>query len=557
MSNDIKKLLVRDNRLHVQDKINFAVFQGAQNLTKQQYKNNSVSTTSVTFNIQVPSEQTMIDRRVFLESTIVFKLAAPDANVPNGKVLFDYGRSAGFGPFPLHQCMQTQSVTINSATVTQNIKDNISVLLRMLKEEDLAYYNSYSPSAPDNYFSYVDALAAINNPLGGYQNSALGKVLPRGAFQIISTGKDANLNNDQIVAPNVGCGACYVKAKFIEPLMISPFIYNPSLDMDCSALYGVQNLSMNFTLGDANRAIRCAVAGVNATLDSVSDDTKLLFTFMTPKPSQLLPAQNVLKYYECPRFITKLAKLGQAVQTGSATSSSIQLNQIPQFLWVFVRKIISSQRPDDADSFYPITSCNIQFNNLQGILSSATQADLYRMSVENGYNTNWQEWNGKAQVYNNGAVNNLRTVGGALCLMFGKDIQLTEDFYSIGSLGNFNLEVKVNFENPYYNLADPDLELVLVPMNVGAFVTSKGVSNVYTGLLTKQDVLDANAGEAVSENEVKRFVGGAFTEKAMGLLNKALESAPAVLKTVCKVQDIMGSGKTGAGSSGGMARRLK
>lgn len=566
MSADLKKMLVRDNRLHVSDKVNFAIFQGGQNVSKQAFKANTATTNSITFNIQVPSEQTLIDRRVYLEATVTFKIVAQTFNdFPLGEVLFQYGRKSGFSPFPLHQMINNQSATINSATTTQNLRDNLSILLKMLSAEDLAYYNSYTPTALDTYAFYNDGVGANNNVLGGYQNNALGKVLPRGAFIIEAVGSNEDCTVNQIVNDGVtaACKTAYVRAKFFEPLMLSPFIYNPNLDIDCSAMYGVQNMSFNFTLADGNRSIRTVFPNCTASIAKISENCNLNFTFLTAKPSQLLPAQNVLKYYEIPRYPNVIPAIGLNTASSSYTSSSLQLNQIPQYLFIAVRKPVNTQKPNDADVFYPIKKVSIQFNNLQGILSNANQVDLYRMTCENGVQTNWLEYSGQAVSYPNLSFINgqpqglIKTTGSPLCLMMGKDIQITEDYYTIGSLGNFNLQVSCEFDNPYVGVENPQLEMVIFPMNVGTWVNSKGISNYYTGLITKQDALDASSGEAMSENEVKRYVGGAFGDRAMGLLSKALENAPGVLKTVCKVQDALGSGKTGAGLSGGMARRLK
>ena len=79
---------------------------------------------------------------------------------------------------------------------------------------------------------------------------------------------------------------------------------------------------------------------------------------------------------------------------------------------------------------------------------------------------------------------------GSLCVLeFGSDIELP-DYYAPGSLGNFNLQFNVVFEN-YSLQAITDYQLVVITMNSGVFVTEKGQSSVYTGILTKQDVLEA------------------------------------------------------------------
>lgn len=49
-----EKVLVKDDRLMVTDKINYAVNKGGQNVTSSQFNAISASTSSHTYNIQVP-----------------------------------------------------------------------------------------------------------------------------------------------------------------------------------------------------------------------------------------------------------------------------------------------------------------------------------------------------------------------------------------------------------------------------------------------------------------------------------------------------------------------
>jgi hypothetical protein len=49
-----EKVLVKDDRLDVSDKIKYAVMKGGQNMTSAQFNAISQSTSSHTYNIQVP-----------------------------------------------------------------------------------------------------------------------------------------------------------------------------------------------------------------------------------------------------------------------------------------------------------------------------------------------------------------------------------------------------------------------------------------------------------------------------------------------------------------------
>ena len=92
----------------------------------------------------------------------------------------------------------------------------------------------------------------------------------------------------------------------------------------------------------------------------------------------------------------------------------------------------------------------------------------------------------------------------------GKDINITEDYYAPGSIGNFVLNFTVSCEN--YGAAIPNVELVLIAVNSGAFACERGTSSTYTALLTKNDVLEASQQEYFTSSDVKRMVGSGFLD---------------------------------------------
>jgi hypothetical protein len=54
MSSDFSKVLVKDDRLMVSDKLNYAVYKGGQNMTVNTFNAISKSNSQLVFNIQVP-----------------------------------------------------------------------------------------------------------------------------------------------------------------------------------------------------------------------------------------------------------------------------------------------------------------------------------------------------------------------------------------------------------------------------------------------------------------------------------------------------------------------
>ena len=167
--------------------------------------------------------------------------------------------------------------------------------------------------------------------------------------------------------------------------------------------------------------------------------------------------------------------------------------------------------------------------------SSFTQQDLYKMSVRNGVNQSWQEFSGYANgAMAGGALTHIPTSGSVLCLEFGTDIQLSEDYLSQGSLGSYQLSLRVNVLNQDIDgnggANDYIPELMIITQTSGIMCNEKGTCSTFLGLLTKSDVLEASTQQPYSRSHVKRLVGGGFFDSLKSIagkvLPKALELAP-------------------------------
>jgi hypothetical protein len=553
MSADFEKVLVKDARLDVSDSIKYAVIKGGQNVTMAQYKAISATNNQIVFNIQVPSEQTIIDRRVLLQTELTLTVQSSNNTAQKGCY---YGIYSALASFPLHQLMTVMSATINNNTVSINIRDVLPAMIRLLDSGDLVCFNSSTPTFADTAVSYSPDLCggALPHPNGSYWGSNEASVIHRGAMAPISySGPTAD--------------GVYYKETFTwlltEPLLLSPFFF-ANLKANNQGFYGIQNMNIVLNVGDTARVFR-SIVGESASWSKPSpsleggtqlnettkvyagnkevggayfNNTQLLLNFLTPHPSDMLPARNIVPFYELPRYITPwsanpnpLTISGLSVgelSTFTVRTQSLQLNQIPDKLIIYVRKNISLQSWGDADVCFPIDNVVVNFNNNSGILASAKQVDLWQMSRNNGLQENWHEFKGLAvggaayELPDSGASAACKvfsTVGSYLVLEFGKDIQLTEDFYAAGSLGNFNLQVNITCQNnrPYYlktgDSYENNVEAVLITMNSGVFVCERGTSSTYTGILTKQDVLEASQQDHYTGDDVERMVGGGFFDK--------------------------------------------
>ena len=568
MSADIKKVLVKDDRLNCTDQITYAVMKGGQSMNPAAFQAVSASNSSHVFNIACPSETTLVDRRVLYTSTVILKIVG---TAPAGQFLINYGITDSLAPFPLHQLINVMSAVVNNNSVSLNVRDVLPALLRFNDRRELSRYNGYAPVAFDSYHSYADGVGAMNNSLGAWQNTSDNDLVMRGAWVLDGYGTDVNASNSTLAVSTGAEQTVYVKFTVAEPLLISPFIScNPSSNNQ--SFYGIQNMTFTFSMGDASRVWRTASGFAKTVSVQSYSNTQLLFNFLTPHPSDLLSSRNVVPYQEFPRYITSFGSSLANLATFTFKSSSLQLNQIPDKLIMFVRKSMGSQTSADSDSFLALSGTNplsINFNNVSGILSSASQYDLYRYSVENGSNQSWYEFSGFANLANNatGVGRKVPTVGAMLVLEFGKDIPLQEDYYAPGSLGAFQLQVNLNCVNQG-TASIATQELVIITMNSGCFVCERGASSTFTGLLTKSDVLEVSAQAPYYQSDAKRMVGGGWLDTLKSVIGRILPVLAPIAKSYLEKQGTMGNvaskvigalgyGQSGGGASGGKKKLME
>ena len=589
-SNDFNTIHVIDDRLKFWDSANYAVKTGGQSITTSVFNAQSASVNSHSFQIQVPSKDTVIDRRIMWTSTVVLRVdGVPEVDTK----LVRMGYNFALAPFPLHQLCSTIQCQINANSLSTNVKDILPAILKLYDRPTLNSFNATTPVQPDGaYANYTDGYLGVdygcnpsipcnNNTLADYNFGSMhNDYVPRGSFKIDRVG---NTFVDGVVggAQQTGNGGHNVRTTYIqftvtEPLVaLSPWTFTNETS---GGLYGITNLTftMNMDASDRCRALRWSNlfkygAGAATTCQVVGySKSSLTMTFITPQSTQVLSPRCIVPYMEMPRFITSAPSI-PAGQERDITLNTIALNNIPDMLIIFVRKRLSDQTGADSDFFLPIKGITMNFNNNSGILSGVPEYVLYEISRQNGLNANYQEWSGYATRNIPGQLagdDNLRvsTCGAPLILQFGKDIQLPS-YLAPGSIGNYNLQFTLTVIN--HLAVDINPELVVITVNSGIFVCHSGSSSVFTGLLSRSDVLDCSQTAPVGHQDIRRLVGSGFMDKLRAIGHHSFRAlkklAPHVLPIAKKLLAESGNeyakhganalGMMGYGKSGSALRR--
>jgi len=639
MSNDFKKILVKDPRLMVTDSLNYAVCKGGQNVTHVRMPAISATPNALNFVIPFPSESTVLDREVFLNtqtdyyitfgsaiSGVPFYLSAPVANVAvatgyNCPLVLGYNISPA--SFPSQRTMETIQVQINNNIDTINSSDVLPALLRCSDAIEWERYNLSTASIDRFQDNISETLSINNNNMGSYDLVQGNKSIPNGSNPNILYALNATTPRNSDGSPNflfnglspnqygyTSAGTKYflLRVSSIEPLIAPPFIWNKTLN-NKQGIYGIQNLQIvcNYK-GNLNKALKISdfaglangngVQGSNGrpiwvsgfsqpTITQVVNTAELQMKYITPHTTDIMPARNVCPLLQYPRFITSNVgtisnayssawnssdnnhqyinistyafingmtnqitgdSLGtnppSSISVPSATiqSQTFTLNMIPDKLIIFVRPGGDYQSTSLMNDWvFPITNISIQWNNHAGILANASQAQLFHMSQEAGSNQDWNSFIGvtntiynrySAMVGNSYQPNAVQTglgtsalpgyaaiaqnyqtatIGSYLMLDLAKHLEITEPYFSPGSLGSFQLQITLTIQNYCTrNIGTSTIspEIVIIPVNSGILVNQHGQTSSYLGILTKSDVLDASLQEPLSELDVTRLIGG-------------------------------------------------
>ena len=581
---DFRTVLIEDARIaDITPTEVFGVQSSASQSTYQQFQAVSASNSSIVFNVQIPSENIVIDRHVLCASTVSLQITA--TNVPIGAQVFQYGLTDALQAFPLNSLMTTVQATINNVSVSTNLQDVLPMLMVMSDRKVLSRYNSLTPSLRDAHWGeYKDAPATNANPLASYNNSSYDEAFePRGAFSLDFLQIDRYVagvytDHSPISTATTNVFKIFLTVSLTEPfLALSPFV-NCEPEMS-AGLVGVNNMSMVLNIDSTCRRVLStannSVVGGNSLVGYISsvqlgwadapdgfsskpigfENTRLLFNFLSLQPEQYakISTKNVVPYLDYPRYLTTFNS-SQSVSVGGTqvlTSQSIQLNQVPDLILICARVPMSQQNQNYSSSFLAIRNISINFNNASGLLASATQQDLYNLSYRNGSSQSFYEFRGRADVNNNatGGVSRVPTTGSLLALNPVYDFSLPS-YLSSSSLGQYQLQFNLTVENQFDFSIVP--EICIVTINSGVFATQQGTSQIFTGILTKEQVLrtkEQNPVPHLASTEYRRLVGGKLQNRGMGSLGKMVKGPMAAAGM--SAAGMSAGAMCGAGISGG------
>jgi hypothetical protein len=383
----------------------------------------------------------MMDKNVLVDTYI--NLLIRVTGVPVNSTVVQISQTDFVENFPFNRLINTETFQFNSQNRTVQLQFILDELIRQMNEEHLEKMSDLTCVLEDSVWGmFKDGVSTNSNVLASGYNTSYAKFKkPRGASNIISFLQIDHYNqagvfqdNSPVSDATTDYWLVSLQIHTVEPLIgLSPLNYeNGSLvkggiiglnqlnlnivtDESCSRIFSTANTTTGASaltsyITSISMGLQPNAGGapvVNLTQLTTTSfgfaNPQLLIKFCTPSSYQIKNMGDLGNYHPFKdysnTFRSTLTQIGAGVTT-QVQSNSIQLGTNPSRMFMFVRlPVTTTAYWNYAKTYFAITACDITYGNKSGILSSANQAELYRLSKKNGSKQSFEEFSGYVLVY--------------------------------------------------------------------------------------------------------------------------------------------------------------
>lgn len=524
MSQVVDTVLVKDARIDIgaERVVHKTLYDGPIRAADQVFSADSFSSSQINWLINTPSPSTIVDRHFLVRYRI-----RCDTLVPTEKLFIDGTPQFSLREQPLSSVTDVLTLNLNGFQTSTNPSQYIHGLRKYSSSReanDKVY--SLAPSMADQFQSFGDWKTArevgglVRNPLGTYAQSSGMGMEHRGGFRATLIDGD-----------DEGC-----EYEITEPLFISPLVDGQQNEMGFVNLdrIGVtlnlsSSLSRMFSVDSSE-----ATAPTGLTVSFISSP-ELMLTFLTPNAvtEATIPDVAILPFSFPQSYITQVASLASG-STTTVVTSNIQLSNIPSAMYLMARRSRATSDFTTSDTFARINNVNVRWDNQNGLLSSKTPQSLFKMASQNGSSQSWNQFNDYQ--------------GSVLKVNFAKDIGVQLDA-TVGSMGQYSLQVDVNITNPATDARVYELYMVII--SEGTIHIQEGSAWSVLGGVSSADVLRAEHALVLSEND-PMLRGGSFFGSLKSGFNSVVHFLGDAAKVVAPVLPLLlGAGAVGGSPVGG------
>ena len=138
---ELSTVLINDSRYNdITDRVTIGVKDGPASVIYQKYQPNSNSSSSTLFNVNIPSENNLVDRNIHIQGTVSCYYTT--TIVDGASRTFKVVPSA----FPLNQALQSASLTLNNSKLSVQTQDILPVYLKQFHQKFLSKNCQMTPS---------------------------------------------------------------------------------------------------------------------------------------------------------------------------------------------------------------------------------------------------------------------------------------------------------------------------------------------------------------------------------------------------------------------------
>lgn len=512
MASKIKIIRAIDPRIAIDESQSVVAPLGpiAQTFTTVQPAANNFSPT---YTIQCPSQGMGINRLMYQRITGTVTLTGTNMTA------FATTSCIAMRSWPLARCMSSLRATFNNCSVSINPNLYMSALAFVGNDSyEQNGVQSGSSTAPDvltNPFDMMSwQISPFCNPLHSPQSDHI-----------------SSSRTQQITQIAVDPAGAFVTITYeiIEPLVISPFVYNSNDNQ--KSFFGINNLVIDISyvnemcqLLDYSIPNGSTVTGSSNALGEMT----LLVTYVAPSSLSLLAIPRAIAYnytnlQQFPTTVRNLPPSTWALPTPTSpadtpfiytlgagvpvTSNACQLSTIPRAFLVFAspsqtdlnlcsKEFLSCggtgtgsvEAGTQQDVFFQLSDINVQFGNYSGIFSSAKPMQNWQISARNGIDANFPRWAGKPIIDSMGLHGIFS--GAPMLIVTARDLQLPEELTS-GMQVMTQFQISATVTNQTLD-AYTGVQLTVVAITDGFFEIEAGASTSYLGGITLEELKKAN-----------------------------------------------------------------
>lgn len=393
MSESFSVVKINDPRLRVTDPKAYAAQVGYKFLNPQKISPSSYGTSINSWVLNSGGQNYGVDRRWTIKWFFTVDITG------NSSPLNFNDGTISLRQFPVTSCTNTISLSINNQTLTVQRADLLHYLTRYSSDPEYQVLSGSGLTCPDQSQAYSDLNGASNNPLNSYTNGNFDGYMPRGAY------------NSEFTVLSNATGAASFTVDIVEPVYIGPLIWG---NMDSSCFVNINQMILTYNMFNLSRIISSSLPGLTINV-SLRAQPILLTNIFTFQPDQPIPSTQLLNYQSFVPSISNDYTVSPGASVG-VQSSSIQVNQVPEFILIFATEKQDNQTYSSPDVCGRLTNLNVTYLNQGTLFSTMDEYQIYQLCVKNGLrDVSYQQFRSK--------------VGSVICLL-GSDLSLDQGLAS-------------------------------------------------------------------------------------------------------------------------------